>query len=1487
MKAKKFEGMKLFIIFILLVVTYSIVISSVSAAPADPGHSAPSIGPGTFEGGYYVFPNNLSVTENFSVDTDTLFVDSTLNRIGIGNNTPEYDLEVDGALGFTAGSTATYGSTALEAVNTYDLRIDAQRSILMVIDENSQFSEGAFQIAWDNPDTIILTVNRTGQVGIGTMSPQNILNVNGTTNITGNLTVNESTLFVNADKGNVGINTTDPQSILHINGTVGSLTGGISFGDGDSGFYENSDDDIRISIAGTERWYITSSILGSVTASGARLLQQGQSTTVPGIRPYGSDTDTGISGDNSDNLYLITGASTKLTIDSNGDVGIGVVSPGAKLHVSNGDILVNNSATPIVDLTGNDAGNYKVGIEGTGGAPNGGFHLHVARGTEKTLSTADEHSTYLTTTYDNPLIFGTNNLERIRILSTGNVGIMETTPDDELTVNGTANATDFVCAGSGCINAVELNSDVAGLGLNTTSGVLAVNILSPGGGIVVSGDQVVLNQSCSDNEILKWNSGSSIWECSTDAGETAGNITGDGTPGTLPVFTSAGYIADSIVSESGNTLTVSGNISMPTNFWIGNGAAAPSTNALAIGYNAQATAVGATSLGPNSDATASYSTAVGVGSQATGGTGATSLGYQANATVGGAIALGQETDATTTNAVALGYQAQATGTSSISLGNSANSTGIYSTAIGVGTDATEDYATAVGEYAQATAQSATALGDDANATGSASTALGRESDATEDYATAVGRLAQATGASSVAMGSNAQSKAYATISIGSNSLATDDSGTAIGRDANATKNYATAIGGGTNATDYYATAIGREAQATAQGSTALGDSANASAWAATSVGKESKAGSESISMGYKAKSTSYRTIALGPYTNAKTDYVTVIGYDANSSYADSVALGRQAVTTATNQFMVGSSSYNLNTYIYGNLNVTTGKDICIEGGNCLSDMGAGGGGNVSGSGSANHVAFWKDDENITYDTDGNFTWNDTENMLGIGTSSPTAKVEVGMSDPVQRAKISGAGSPNYLDNVMSVDVQGKYAYAASAGDDRLTVIDVSNPSSPTVIASLSGCTYADAVDVAGDYAYLGCWTDSELKIVDISDPKNPSIVGTETVGGIINIHVSGKYAYAAEWGNSGGLNVIDVSIPTSPSLVGFVSIPNASGVYVTGKYAYVTTYSPSDKLSNLTAVDVYDPTNPTIVSNLTDNTYLYGGRGITVSGSYAYVAAYSGDYLTIVNVSDPSNMYRISSIGGAGSPNYMDGPDTAFVAGKYVYVHALRDNSLTVIDVSDPSNPTFAGNLSATSGTPPDASANTLVVSGKYAYMVTQNDDSFVVADISGIDTPAMSTGAIQTGGLYVSENADIANSLSVRNGLTVGTGGIFSHGSLSIVNGTLSVVTDHTSSGVLKLIRNVTGRYGWLDVPHDSGSPFSIGVSDGSSEVNAIQFTTDTADLGEVWIPNGDVGINTTMPNETLSVVGNFSVETPVESTTAVQVRNSSDDVVFNIDTT
>ncbi len=77
---------------------------------------------------------------------------------------------------------------------------------------------------------------------------------------------------------------------------------------------------------------------------------------------------------------------------------------------------------------------------------------------------------------------------------------------------------------------------------------------------------------------------------------------------------------------------------------------------------------------------------------------------------------------------------------------------------------------------------------------------------------------------------------------------------------------------------------------------------------------------------------------------------------------------------------------HVNGDILSNATINATGDICIEGGNCLGDMSAESG-NVSGTGVANRAAFWTDTDMLSYD--GNFTWDNTNKRLGIGTESPS------------------------------------------------------------------------------------------------------------------------------------------------------------------------------------------------------------------------------------------------------------------------------------------------------------------------------------------------------------------------------------------------------------------------------------------------------------------------------------------------------------------
>ena len=129
-----------------------------------------------------------------------------------------------------------------------------------------------------------------------------------------------------------------------------------------------------------------------------------------------SDRDAGkIVYDNGDNLTFSTansGSTTeKLRIQGNGNVGIGTTSPSDKLHVRGASAAFT---TFILDNATNSSSPYKITF-GDQGQVN---HLAVA---------------------NREMTFGTNNAEKMRIDSSGNVGIGTTSPSSLLTLNHATN----------------------------------------------------------------------------------------------------------------------------------------------------------------------------------------------------------------------------------------------------------------------------------------------------------------------------------------------------------------------------------------------------------------------------------------------------------------------------------------------------------------------------------------------------------------------------------------------------------------------------------------------------------------------------------------------------------------------------------------------------------------------------------------------------------------------------------------------------------------------------------------------------------------------------------------------------------------------------------------------------------------------------------------------------------------------------------------
>lgn len=141
-------------------------------------------------------------------------------------------------------------------------------------------------------------------------------------------------------------------------------------------------------------------------------------------------------------------------------------------------------------------------------------------------------------------------------------------------------------------------------------------------------------------------------------------------------------------------------------------------------------------------------------------------------------------------------------------------------------------------------------------------------------------------------------------------------------------------------------------------------------------------------------------------------------------------------------------------------------------------------------------------------------------------------------------------SPYLSGSSLGWDLEKRDDYIFLArGDYGLQVIDVSNPSAPAIAAELDYYHWSArsvAINLRDDYAFMAAG-EAGMHVIDISTPTNPVwVAGCNTPGSAFDIHVSGDYAYIADYESSQML-VIDVSDPTAPILV---------GSYNAGSYAY-------------------------------------------------------------------------------------------------------------------------------------------------------------------------------------------------------------------------------------------------------------------------------------------------------------------------------------------
>lgn len=205
-------------------------------------------------------------------------------------------------------------------------------------------------------------------------------------------------------------------------------------------------------------------------------------------------------------------------------------------------------------------------------------------------------------------------------------------------------------------------------------------------------------------------------------------------------------------------------------------------------------------------------------------------------------------------------------------------------------------------------------------------------------------------------------------------------------------------------------------------------------------------------------------------------------------------------------------------------------------------------------------------------------------------------------------------------DALKVATQGNYAYLVrNDGTPDFVILDISNPSAPTQVGSLSLTGAPTNIAVNGNYAYVSTTnTAGELAIINIATPSAPVLAGTYDAPGTAvgqGVAVVGNTAYLSRAAN-GGLNefvVVSVANPASPFyLGGYGSGVSMREIYMSGNTAFVVT--DTGRLFELSVAI------PALIG-LSLNYNLAGtGTAVTIDGSGIYLYIGRGTSLLVYNM---------------------------------------------------------------------------------------------------------------------------------------------------------------------------------------------------------------------------------------------------------------------------
>lgn len=275
----------------------------------------------------------------------------------------------------------------------------------------------------------------------------------------------------------------------------------------------------------------------------------------------------------------------------------------------------------------------------------------------------------------------------------------------------------------------------------------------------------------------------------------------------------------------------------------------------------------------------------------------------------------------------------------------------------------------------------------------------------------------------------------------------------------------------------------------------------------------------------------------------------------------------------------------------------------------------------------------------------------------------------------------GAMHSTELNDIWGYTDEDGNEYAIVGCFDGTSVVDISDPTTPTEVAWIPGMNsiWRD-IKTVGDYAYVTTEANEGLLIIDLSPLPASTVLPTAYYTGPAgdpwqsahNVWADGEDGYVYICGanrGAGGVIILDVSVdPMAPVEVGVYDTWYAHDIYVRNDTGYAShVYD-----GFFSIVDLTDKSAPAFINSAPTIDGVSHNAWLSLDGNYLFTTDEDPDgYIASYDISDPMDIILVDQI--QSSPGSAIIPHNVHVLGNYLVTSYYTDG-VVVHDASDPTN---------------------------------------------------------------------------------------------------------------------------------------------------------------------------------------------------------------------